>query len=159
MEQRDIRGVGLTSLWVAASRAVESQRPDALFRDPFAETLAGREGLGVLEAGSGIFGEAPAIPIRTRFFDERLGQSFRTKQVVLLGAGMDARAFRLHWPPWTRLFEVDRPDVLELKRRRLGMAQPNCIRTVVPMDLMGDWPRALRRDGFRSDRPTTSILV
>ena len=36
--------------------------------------------------------EAPTIPVRTRFFDQRIVAG---TQVVLLAAGMDARAFRL----------------------------------------------------------------
>ena len=44
-----MRGVALTSLWVAAWRAAESERPDALFHDPFARALAGAEGFEVRE--------------------------------------------------------------------------------------------------------------
>ena len=148
-----MQGVALTSLWVAAWRAVESERPDALFQDPFARTLAGPEGFAVLEAARAAAPiEAPTIPVRTRFFDQRIA---RSTQVVLLAAGMDARAFRLSWPAGTRLFEVDQPQVLALKQERLGGAVPTCTRIVVPVNLADDWPAALVAQGFRPDAPTT----
>jgi O-methyltransferase involved in polyketide biosynthesis len=39
-----IRNVSDTARWVAAYRAMETARPDALFRDPFADRLAGERG-------------------------------------------------------------------------------------------------------------------
>jgi len=151
-----MHGVGLTSLWVAAWRAVESERPDALFHDPFARALAGPEGFAVLasaRAASPI--EAPTIPVRTRYFDARIT---RGTQVVLLAAGMDSRAFRLSWPPGTRVYEVDQPEVLGLKEQRLGGAVPACVRIPVPIDLAHDWPGALRGEGFRPEAPTVWLL-
>jgi methyltransferase (TIGR00027 family) len=151
-----MRGVALTSLWVAAWRAAESDRPDALFHDPFARALAGAEGFEVLEAARAVAPiEAPTIPVRTRFFDERI---VRGGQVALVAAGMDARAFRLAWPEGTRVFEVDQPEVLRLKRERLGAAVPTCTRIVVPVDLAQDWPAALRNAGFRPEVPTTWLV-
>jgi O-methyltransferase involved in polyketide biosynthesis len=86
-----MHGVALTSLWVAAWRAAESERPDALFHDPLARTLAGAEGFAVLEAAQAESPmEAPTVPVRTRFFDQRIVAG---TQVVLLAAGMDAGAF------------------------------------------------------------------
>ena len=134
-----MRGVALTSLWAAALRAVESERPDALFHDPFARALAGPEGFEVLEAAWAVAPiEAPTVPVRTRFFDQRI---VRGSQVVLLGAGMDSRAFRLDWPAGTRLFEIDLPEVLALKRQRLGAAVPRCTRVEVAIDLRTTGPR------------------
>ncbi|MGZ6098440.1 MAG: SAM-dependent methyltransferase [Myxococcaceae bacterium] len=144
-----MQGVALTSLWVAAWRAAESERPDALFDDSFARQLAGPEGFAVLEAARAVSPvEAPTIPVRTRFFDQRITQA---PQVVLLAAGMDARAFRLAWPPSTRLFEIDQPEVLALKQERLGDARPACSRTTVPIDLAEDWPTSLVGRGFRPE--------
>ena len=63
-----MHGVALTSLWVAAWRAAESERPDALFHDPFARTLAGPEGFAVLEAARAAAPiEAPTILRQTGF--------------------------------------------------------------------------------------------
>ncbi len=147
-----MQGVALTSLWVAAWRAAESERPDALFRDPFARRLAGPQGFAVLEAARAVAPiEAPTIPVRTRFFDQRIVAG---TQVVLLAAGMDARAYRLSWPAGTGLYEVDQPEVLALKEERLGTAAPTCTRVAVPVDLADDWPAALAGRGFRPELPT-----
>jgi len=149
-------GAALTSLWVAAWRADESERPDALFHDPYARALAGPEGFELLQAARDIaLIEAPFVPVRTIFFDQRVvGGS----QVVLLGAGMDARAFRLQWPTGARVFEVDLPEVLSLKEQRLRGVAPRCIRIPVPADLTGDWVIALEKGGFRPELPSVWLL-
>src|SRR3712207_6608860 len=106
---------------MAAARARESGRPYRLFNDPLAAALAGPEGFAWLERMEpvpGFGGPALYVVVRTRFFDDFLlyacwGAGVR--QVVLLAAGMDARAFRLTWPSGTRLYELDRPEVLATK--------------------------------------------
>src|SRR5947208_1011203 len=98
--------VGQTSRWVAASRALEANQPAPLFSDPFAQFLAGEEGFAMMRRASlWRGGEAdapnPFLSIRTRVFDDALLAAVRDKQldqVVLLAAGMDARAFRFDWP-------------------------------------------------------------
>src|SRR5215207_4963102 len=113
--------VGLTSRWVAAARARESDRLDRLFDDPLAAALAGSEGfawLDQMERAQPWGQPALYVVVRTRFFDDfLLHASWCTgaRQVVLLAAGMDARAFRLDWPPGTRLYELDRPEVIDAK--------------------------------------------
>lgn len=151
-----MHGIALTALWVAARRSIESERPDALFHDPFARTLAGAEGFAVLEAARAVTSvDPPTIPVRTRFYDERI---VGERQVVLLAAGMDARAYRLAWPAGTCVFEVDQPEVLALKARRLADAVPACTRFVVPADLRDDWPAALVARGFDPGVPTTWLV-
>src|ERR687897_2939765 len=99
--------VGLTSRWMAAARARESERADRLFDDPLAATLAGPEGftwLERLEAAAQADGPGLYPVIRTRFFDDFLLDSCRilgVRQVVLAAAGLDTRAFRLDWPSRT----------------------------------------------------------
>lgn len=97
------------------------------------------------------------LVIRTRFFDEMLLDAAGTShQIVLLGAGLDARAFRLPWPKATRLFELDQPDLLSWKQQVLegAGAEPTCERIVVPADLRTDWPSALARAGHDDNAPT-----
>jgi methyltransferase (TIGR00027 family) len=127
-----------------------------LFEDPYAGAFfrAGQALFSAEERGDGlgrVFAEQVAI--RTRFFDDFLAGA---DQVVLLAAGLDARAFRLDWPEGTRLFELDLPDVLEFKDSVLAArsAEPRCERVVVPVDLRDDWPAALREAGFAPGRPT-----
>jgi methyltransferase (TIGR00027 family) len=116
-------GVGLTARWVAASRALETEQASPLYRDPLARELAGEAGFDVLysmraAAGMGSFsGPDPYLTIRTRFFEEALVRAVREssiEQVVVLAAGMDARAFRLDFPAGVQVFEAPRTNQLAL---------------------------------------------
>ena len=135
--------VGLTSRWMAAARARESQRLDRLFDDPLAAALAGPEGfawLDELERAQPWGEPALYVVVRTRFFDEfllRATWEAGARQVVLLAAGMDARAFRLGWPPGTRLYELDRPEVIDAKDAVASGAgaHPTCERQTISVDL------------------------
>ncbi len=146
-----------TAAWIAAARARESARPDALFCDPFAAALAGERGLAILarsEAASGA--ENRFLPIRTRHFDDVLLQAVHAadvRQVVLLGAGFDARAFRLTLPKGTTVFEIDRPEVLAEKARTLADVPPRCVRRTVAADLTACWQPALQAAGFDPKAP------
>lgn len=155
----------LTSRWMAAARARESRRPDRLFDDPLSPALSGPKGfvwLDMMDLASYPLGPGPGLysVVRTRFFDEFLGSAvagIEEPQVVLLAAGMDARAFRIQWPPGTRVYELDLPEVLELKEElltRTGAAE-SCERRLVGTDLASDgWVRNLREAGHDAERPT-----
>jgi methyltransferase (TIGR00027 family) len=93
------QAIAATGLLVAAMRAEESARDDALFSDPFAERLAGEDGRRLLAEAAADTGQPSApIVVRTKFLDEALlrAQADGVAQVVILAAGMDARAFRFH---------------------------------------------------------------
>ncbi len=127
MEQQDFAAIGHTAHWTAAVRAYESARADRLFHDPLATQLAGTEGEVWWQGLSTQQREGAAMfqPIRTRFFDDLLQRATsqdRIRQVILLAAGLDTRAFRLVWPAGTRLFELDQPTVVAYKARRLDEA-------------------------------------
>lgn len=140
-----------TARWTAAMRAEESARPDRLFNDPLARVLAGEHGHRLLEQD----GTTPAITIRTRFFDDRIAKISPT-QFVLVAAGMDTRAHRLGLPETTVVYELDRPELLQLKDSLLddAGATPTCIRRPVGTDLAGDWSTALIDAGFDPHSPT-----
>ncbi|MFY2858912.1 class I SAM-dependent methyltransferase [Mycobacterium sp. THU-M104] len=164
--------VGATALGVAASRAVETAGPDPLIRDEFAALLVSSAGpawarladpdltwLDGDEHGRrvhrlGVDYQA----VRTHFFDEYFGGAMRAgiRQVVILAAGLDSRAYRLDWPAGTAVYEIDQPKVLEYKSGILAShgAAPTARRCPVPVDLRDDWPAALREAGFDSSRPT-----
>src|SRR5215831_20798496 len=119
--------LGSTARWTAGVRARESLREDRLFSDPWAAALAGVEGQEWAEYRSG--DDGVSIAIRTRFFDDFLQHvtgEYAIRQIVLMAAGLDTRAFRLSWPEQTRLFELDQPQVLQYKERilRSAGAQP-----------------------------------
>ncbi|WP_280336125.1 SAM-dependent methyltransferase [Nocardia wallacei] len=160
-----LSGIGETSLSVAALRAMEHQRADRLFEDPYAQRLLDMAGGCAMASMTTPANElsfvdlmAGQVAIRTRYLDEVLldAVSDSCSQVVLLASGMDARPYRLPWPDGTRLFEVDFEAVLTFKRDALrdGGATPRCDHVQVAADLRGDWPDTLRRTGFDADVPT-----
>ncbi|MEV7546023.1 class I SAM-dependent methyltransferase [Streptomyces sp. NPDC089915] len=157
-----------TAVGVARVRALESARKDALFHDPLARAFAAAGGLWPSSPPPG--DEAArrrraavsfSIVIRTRFLDDLLRQASASgiRQVVLLGAGMDGRAFRMDWPEGTRLFEVDTAEPLDFKasvlRRERAVAR--CERITVAVDLREDWPGALTAAGHDPAVPTVWI--
>jgi methyltransferase (TIGR00027 family) len=150
-----------TARWTAAVRALETARQDRLFEDPWAAELAGPEGQAWIEART----PESVLPIvlRTRYFDDWL-QGVMVEsvspQVVLLGAGLDTRSFRLPWPAGTLVFELDREAVLAHKEHVLSRAgaKARCARQVVVADLGDDWPAVLTRAGFDARRPATWLL-
>jgi methyltransferase (TIGR00027 family) len=163
-------GVWATAVGVARVRAMESQREHALFRDPLAHAFATAGGRGPDsdppprgdEASQRRWlGVAYSIVIRTKFLDELLEQASAAgvRQVVLLGAGMDSRAFRMDWPEDTRLFEVDTAEPLGFKASvlRQERAVARCTRITVPVDLREDWPGALAAAGHDPAQPTVWI--
>lgn len=95
--------------------------------------------------------------VRTHFFDEYFDDAVGAgiRQVVILAAGLDARAYRLSWPPETAVYEIDQPEVLEYKTAILEShgAVPSANRRTVPVDLRDDWPAALAAAGFDAGRP------
>lgn len=153
--------LGSTAHWTAAVRAKESMREDRLFNDPWAAALAGQEGQAWVEQRSA--DSVVPIVLRTRFFDDFLQRiTFQngTRQVVLLAAGLDTRAFRLNWPEQTRLFELDQPAVLQDKEQvlRSAGAQPTCIRQTIGVDLTAPWQEPLIQAGFEPHYPSGWLL-
>ncbi len=121
-----LRHISDTAFWTATIRAHESERPDALFRDPLARRLGG-------ERGERIRGQMPAAQewafvTRTVLFDRVIAARVAsgTRAVVNLGAGLDARPYRLDLPPEVRWVEIDLPELLEAKAAAIGVERPKC---------------------------------
>ena len=163
-------GVGRTAVGMALVRSGESGRPDALFDDPFAAAFVAAAPDAFAEeeadADAEVLGSLGAVfafyaVIRTRFYDDYLRQATTgCRQVVLLAAGLDTRAFRLTWPPTVRVWELDLADVLAFKERVLTErgAHPRCDRRTLAADLRGDWPTALTTAGFNLGAPTAWLI-
>ncbi|OBG58020.1 SAM-dependent methyltransferase [Mycobacterium sp. E3339] len=162
--------VGSTAVMVAAARAVETERPDALIRDPYAKLLVTNAGAGVLwehmldpevaakiealDADSAAHLEHMRSyqAVRTHFFDTYFKDAVAAgiRQVVILASGLDSRAYRLEWPAGTTVYELDQPEVLAYKSTTLAEngVTPSAERREVAIDLRQDWPAALRAAGF-----------
>lgn len=166
--------VGATALSVATARALEARKPDPLAVDPYAELFcraAEGDWRAVVEGNcpdhrllSADFGE-PFVNYqgaRTRFFDDyfRSAADAGVRQVVLLAAGLDSRAFRLSWPEGTTIFELDQPQVLAFKSYVLSQRgiRAAAARHEVAVDLREDWPAALREAGFDPAQPSAWIV-
>lgn len=168
--------VGSTALGVAAARAAETESEHPLVKDPFARVFVDAAGKGMwsVMASPTLSAELTDIDpdlrsrmrvmidfmaVRTVFFDEFfLGAADAgVRQVVILAAGLDARAWRLPWPDGTTVYELDQPKVLEFKSTTLQQhgAHPTCNLVPVPIDLRQDWPTVLRKAGFDASQPTS----
>jgi methyltransferase (TIGR00027 family) len=149
-----IPSVGMTAVGVAAIRAAETARPDRLFDDPCAARGHGPTHPGRSQAAPRI---DEWIAVRTRFLDEVATKacSGPCRQVVIVGAGLDARAFRLTWPAGTRLWELDLAEVLAFKELVVQAEEwvPQCERISVEVDLAGDWGQRLEAAGFDVKAP------
>src|ERR1700722_2703481 len=165
--------VGSTALFVATARALEAQKPDPLVVDPYAEIFCravGGPAADVLDGKipdhqlkTAEFGEhfVNFQGARTKYFDEyfRRAADAGVRQVVVLAAGLDSRAYRLDWPAATTIFELDPPQVLDFKREVLAAhgAQPRAERREIAVDLRDDWQQALRDSGFDAAKPSAWI--
>jgi methyltransferase (TIGR00027 family) len=121
--------ISATARLTAFARALEAERPDALFRDPFARQLAGSEG-EALARQSGVAARIAAdIATRTAVFDEWVLRKVRqdgVDMVINLAAGLDTRPWRLDLPPHLRWVDVDLPDVLYYKTDLTRAQRPSC---------------------------------
>jgi methyltransferase (TIGR00027 family) len=156
--------VGSTALFVATARALEAQKPDPLVVDPYAELFCravGGSWADVLDGNapdhelkSDDFGQhfVNFQAARTKYFDAYFQRAAAAgaRQVVILAAGLDSRAYRLPWPDGTTVFELDQPQVLDFKREVLAEhgVQPRAERREIAVDLRDDWPQALQDNGF-----------
>ena len=89
-----IENISDTARWVAFYRAMETERPDAIFRDPFARKLAGERGEQIVDNMKQGRAMAWAMIVRTAVFDEIILDTIPTygiDTVINLAAGLDAR--------------------------------------------------------------------
>jgi O-methyltransferase involved in polyketide biosynthesis len=154
-------GAGITAVAVAMARAMESGRADRMFDDPYAQLFVDAakavtepDEWPSLEAWVDLFYSRGVV--RTRFIDDYLRDAAAAgcTQVVLLGAGLDTRAFRLPLPE-ADVFEVDTPSVFGFKDKVLADAgaRPTArSRNAVHADLREDF--AARLTGHGADHGT-----
>jgi methyltransferase (TIGR00027 family) len=133
----EITHVSDTALWVAVYRAMETKRKDAVFRDPYAERLAGERGVEIVKRLESGRSTAWSVITRTAVLDEMILQSIQqgTDVVLNLAAGLDTRPYRLTLPGTLRWIEVDFPEILAYKESKLADAHPRCALERVSLDL------------------------
>jgi methyltransferase (TIGR00027 family) len=163
---------------MALFRAVETaERPGRrLFQDPYAISLLS----GTLKA----LAETARLPIvgrlvpafldlgwpytrssgvvRTRMIDDFVREAIRAgaRQLVLLGAGFDSRAYRLREADGIAVFEADHPSTQRVKikrlERRLGRL-PETVRFVAVDFEKENLERALATAGFDARKPAAVV--
>jgi methyltransferase (TIGR00027 family) len=143
MTSGPITHVSDTARWVAMYRAMESERADALFRDPYARRLAGETGAAIMKTMRNARGWAWGHIVRTAVFDDIIMRCVAqgADAVLNLAAGLDARAWRLDLPPSLTWIEVDYPDMLDFVREQLAGERPRCVLQWEPADLADDGQR------------------
>jgi methyltransferase (TIGR00027 family) len=133
-----VEDVSDTARWVAYYRALESERPDAILRDPLARRLAGERGKAIAE-GLPKLSLPWVIPVRAKVYDELILETVATGQidtVLNLAAGLDTRPYRLELPASLRWIEVDLPLIIVAKAEELANEQPRCALERVALDLV-----------------------
>jgi methyltransferase (TIGR00027 family) len=154
-----VRSVSDTARWVAYFRALETRRPDALFRDPYAERLAGEHGFRIANTLADGNKHEWAWVARTYLFDQFLAREIQqgATLVVNLAAGLDARPYRMQLPSHLQWVEVDLPEIIAYKEEILANEKPRCQLERVSLDL-SDGP-ARRRLCEDLNRRATKVVV
>jgi len=154
-----IRSISDTARWAALYRALESERPDAIFRDPLARRLAGTRGAQI--ADSMTFGKNPTWPwvTRTYLFDQFISEQVArgVDMVVNLAAGFDARPYRMDLPAALKWVEVDLPELLKEKEDILRDEKPVCALERIGLDLSNESARRERFDEL--GRKANNVLI
>jgi len=149
-----------TAFWVAALRAKESKRTNALFRDPLASLLAGTRGIQIARSmpRSALVGWG--IVMRTSAIDGLIDDAVRMgiDTVINLGAGLDTRPYRMNLPRQMRWIEIDFPGIVRWKNTALAGHTPACHVERIAMNLLD---RRARDDLFTSfgSRGAATLLI
>jgi methyltransferase (TIGR00027 family) len=148
-----------TALWVAIFRADESERPDAVFHDPFARRLAGERGKKIANAIEFSRKNSWTFVARTFLFDELIRKHIKEgfDTIINLAAGLDARPYRMDLPSTLRWIEVDHTEMIDYKEKMLANEKPVCRLESIRLDLAS---REKRLALFRQiERKTGKALV
>lgn len=132
-----IRNISDTALWVSLYRAMESERTDAVFHDPFARRLGGTRGVEIMNATPWNKRVLWTYTARTWLIDQFIEQEIRAgaDMIVNLAAGLDARPYRMELPRALQWVEIDLPDLFAYKEDILRGETPRCQLERIRLDL------------------------
>ena len=144
-----VRNVSDTAMWAAVFRGWENSRRDAVFRDPFAERLAGERGLRIAKEMK--FGTRAywAWIARTYVVDQMIREQIAqgADTIINLAAGLDARPYRMSLPSSLLWVEIDLNGIIEYKEEILAREKPACEVLRIRLDLSR---RDARREVFQT---------
>ena len=162
MPSTPIEDVADTAFMVATERAMEGDRPDALFRDPLSAKLAGERGRRIVASlGKQAVLSTWTLAMRTSIIDAYIKDSLTkgVTQVVNLGAGLDARPYRQELPASLQWVEVDVPKIIDHKEAVLGAETPRCQLERIRLDLADRPARARLFAELNARAPNTLVLT
>lgn len=138
MADSTIHDVSDTAIWVSYYRAMETERPGALFQDPLAKKLIGDRGESIAASMPNVAKYTQfSVVVRTAVIDELIqklvGEAVDT--VLNLGAGLDTRPYRLSLPENLKWIEVDYPHMIAHKDSVLKNEKPRVQLERVSLDL------------------------
>jgi methyltransferase (TIGR00027 family) len=143
-------------------RAMETDRPDAIFRDPFARRLAGKSGEAIVDGMPRGRSMAWPMIVRTAVFDEIILDRVRSAGidlVVNLAAGLDARPWRMPLPATLRWWDVDLPGILDYKATVLAGDTPVCQYEAIVTDLTDPRTRGALLDRVRASASRALVIT
>jgi methyltransferase (TIGR00027 family) len=154
-----VSNVSDTARWVAVYRAWESARPDALFSDPYAKSLAGERGQAIATLMPAQARSGWPMIARTKLIDDLIQAAVAQgcDCVINLAAGLDTRPYRLELPNSLRWIEADLPALIEEKEQLLAEARPRCHLRRISVDLTDAGARVLALQDAVT--PSTQALV
>jgi len=168
--------VGLTAFAVAYMRGLEGKRQNPLFVDPYAEALGGdmRNDIEKYRVQVADRSEsqrarmADMCGVRTKTIDDFVVQNLRdgsTEQILVFGAGLDTRAWRLKLdPPQQKsisYFELDFPEIFNYKLPKLEQmnAMTDFNYHAVSADLsLPNWTEIVEKAGFDRKKKTLFLM-
>jgi methyltransferase (TIGR00027 family) len=156
-----------TALAVACARGIDDVDPVAASLMPFPLSHAVRAGRDAQSAHPALRyllrrgGLVAHLPLRTLAIDAVVERAIAegARQLVILGAGLDARAWRMECLAETRVLEVDHPATQAYKARRMG-GRPTTSRDVrwVAVDFgRDDLGERIRASGFEPGVPAVFV--
>lgn len=155
----EIHDVSDTSFWVAHYRAIETQRPDSLFKDSLAQKLVGERGKRISDSmGKVSRYTAWSVVSRTVVIDRFIEQLIQAgvDAIVNLGAGLDTRPYRMNLPQNLEWVEVDHTNIIQYKNKVLSAETPKCKLTRFAFDLAD---AEKRKEAFRTLVPNAKKVL
>jgi methyltransferase (TIGR00027 family) len=150
-----------TAFWVAHFRAKESQRSAPAFHDPLASLLCGNRGLQIVRSIPRAAMVEWGMVVRTSAIDRLIYEALQSgiDTVLNLGAGLDTRPYRMKLPAKLRWIEMDFPNIVELKNRKLVEYKPVCELERVGVDLLDRRSRNILLARYATTSKNTLVIT
>jgi len=158
-QDAQIKDVSDTALWVGVYRCLESRRPDAIFRDPWAEKLVGERGHRIASSMKALRFMGWVMALRTAAIDRLIESALQegVDTILNLGAGLDTRPYRMRLPSHLRWIEIDFANMIEHKERILKGATASCKIERIALDLSR--PELYAADFARIGKESKKVLI